>query len=341
MNLDIIFSDSAFNDIGESFNLQKSNMVLFRDDLTWGPVHAINDLEQWIQQRNTFWSSEDEPEPFSFCHYPNDFYTIASAITQADSIVLWLDETLRAQLSACCVLAICRLLNVSYQSISLRCYYLPGLSDNNFGCIALPEKNAPLEQFCIAKALTEAEWQYRLQSWDAYTSNSPEKLLSMIDSDSGACPIIWRALKVLKNRFPADDSGLTIWDEELLKVALHLGPDSKGAKVIAYTLYPYRNTVDKALDSYIYERILKLGASSLKEPLLKLNVENMPVKFCTISITEAGIAALAGSFNTLKVNGFSDWIGGIALNTDSNGIWLRNTDGSAYYTQNSVSTAVT
>lgn len=331
MNLNIMFSDSAFNEIGKIFNLQPRDMVMFRDDLTWGPVHAIHDLEQWMQQRDHFWQCEGDSEPFSFRHYPDDFYTITSIITQADSIVLWLDETLKAQLSACCVLAICRLLNVSYQRISLRCYYLSDEGDGEFGRIPLPATYAPLQQFCIVKVLSELEWEYRLQCWDAYTSKTPEKLLSMMDADNSACFVMQRALNVLKNRFPAYASGLTIWDEQILKAALRCGLESKAAKVMAYTLYPAHNDVDTVLDSYIYHRILTLGASHLSMPLLTLNVENMPVKRCTVSITDAGIAALKGEFNTLKVNGFSDWIGGGALNSAADGIWLRHADGSIQY----------
>lgn len=333
MNLDITFSDSAFSVIRDIFNLDESYMASFRDNLTFGPVYAIYDLEQWLQQRDAIWASTEEYPPFSFRNYSNDFYAVTSRLTQADNIVLWLDESLQTQLAACCLLAICRLLNISYQRISLRCYYLSGEGNEEPGFIVRPAENAPLQQFCISKALTEPEWGYRLQCWDAYTCSTPEKLLNIIASGTGACPVMLNALKVLKNRFPAYRSGLTIWDEQVLKAASLYGPEIKAARVIGYALYPARNGVDLVTDSYIYDRILKLGCNSLEAPLLKLNVENIPVNFCTVAITGAGTAALREECNTINMNGFSDWIGGIELNTASGGIWLRHSDGSIQYTQ--------
>lgn len=330
MNINIVVNNTAYKSVRQAFNISENELLNFRDDLTWGSVPAINDLPDWLQQRDAFWNAEGY-EPFSFRELPNDFYAATEQLKQADNIVLWLDKSLKTQITACCVLAFCRLLNICWQRISLRCYYVSGDEYPYPGYIPLPADTAPQEQNCVPVTLTEAEWHYRLQCWDAYTSSTPEKLLQIIHSDNAACPVLHNALTTLKNRFPAYDSGLTIWDKWLLQGALEYDPNVKAAKVLGYASYPARNGVDRALDTYLYDRLLALGNSRLAAPLLKLNVEDMPVKFCVVNITESGRAALRGEFNTVLEHGFDDWIGGIALNSATGGLWFRHDDGSVRY----------
>lgn len=330
MIFNIVFGSYAFNIVSKYPHIQDCYTLFFRDDLTWGPISAIDNVPEWLQLRDASWNAEG-CEPFSFCDLPNDFFAAIDKLKQADSIVLWLDESLKTQLTACCVLAFCRLLNISWQRISLRCYYLSGDEYSEPGIILFAADEAALMQHCISASLTEAEWHYRLQCWDAYTSASPEKLLQIIYSDNAVCPVLHNALTTLKNRFPAYDSGLTIWDKWLLQGVLEYDPNVKAAKALGYALYPARNGVDLVSDTYLYERLLVLGNSRLTLPLLKLNVEDMPVKFCVVNITESGRAALKGEFNTVLEHGFDDWIGGIALNSATGGLWFRHDDGSVRY----------
>ncbi len=54
--------------------------------------------------------------------------------------------------------------------------------------------------------------------------------------------------------------------------------------------------------------------------------ELLQVRDYSVSLTDAGIAALAGNANFVELNGIDDWIGGVHLDSNTGNVWFRDGD---------------
>lgn len=183
-----------------------------------------------------------------------------------------------------------------------------------------------------AISVTDAHFQDAARAWAAFTASTPEGLAARADVDVPALPHLADALHRLIGELPAIGSGLSLTQENVLS-ALAEAPRTAGELFAA--------TQDKERarflsDASFFRCLDDLGFAAT--PL----IEGLPFgsKECadgpdnarygtfaraTLSVTDAGRAALAERFDHAGDNGIDRWFGGTHLTTSS--MWRRNRAG--------------
>ncbi len=188
---------------------------------------------------------------------------------------------------------------------------------------ALDGTGRPLtaEQFSAANAV-----------WDAFTSSRPERLAAIAGVDTSPLPCLPAALRRLLAELPAVGSGLGLTEERALS-ALAEKPRTVAA------LFKMTQDQEEARflgDTGFFARLD--GLAFCPTPL----IDGLPSRArdcadgpgqpnyrafatATIALTDAGRAALAGSFDHAAANGIDRWLGGTHVTRDN--LWRRDAAG--------------
>jgi len=158
-------------------------------------------------------------------------------------------------------------------------------------------------------------------AWTAVTISTPALLVKFVAGDPGPLPFLQRSLKSLITRFPNFESGLNLWDFELLRQVLERGP--RAVKVIGFTIIRLIDSLDCVGDAYLFTRLKLLGDPSLNHPLVSLKGNLAEMRETEVTVTETGKAVLNGSVNAVRLNGIDDWVGGIHLNSAVGEVWFE------------------
>ena len=171
------------------------------------------------------------------------------------------------------------------------------------------------------RELHPRELQELRRAWKAYTSSIFTDLADYVAAE-GCLPILHRAMKQLVYRYPDLRSGLSIWDERLLRNVEERGPSA--TRVLGYTI-GYNETPDWVGDVYLFRRLVALGDPSLASPLLSIKGSKWRLRECTAELTPFGESVLLGEASHVQTNGIDDWIGGVHL-TSGGPIVFRDGD---------------
>lgn len=164
-----------------------------------------------------------------------------------------------------------------------------------------------------AKPLVPEQIDDLQRAWRAYTSSDPRELTGFVTGPT-ASPYLHRAMAQLVCRYPDVRTGLSRWDEVLLKQTIENGPLL--LRAIGHTMAAC-DTPDWVGNGYLFDRVMKLGGPELPSPLVDLRSGLPPKKRPHIEITDFGRKVLAGEANHVAENGIDHWVGGVHLTSDS------------------------
>jgi len=148
--------------------------------------------------------------------------------------------------------------------------------------------------------------------WHVYTSSDPAHLANYVASPS-PMPSVHRAVSHLVYRYPDAKSGLSVWDEQLLRQTREHGP--MAARVIGHT-FCFDDTLDLVGDVYLFSRLIGMSGTDLVSPLISVTGDPTAMRRCEVKLTPFGEQVLAGEANHVKVSGIDDWIGGVHLSRE-------------------------
>jgi len=159
------------------------------------------------------------------------------------------------------------------------------------------------------------------EAWAAVTAPDPSSLVTLLAVNLEHPSIMQRSLRWLMYRFPDVETGLGIWEMELLRQVVEKGPTA--IKVIGFTMIRSIDWLDLVGTPYLFGLLRKLADPELRQPLLSLtgNIANMMET--DLHITSVGKSVLAGEANFVELNGIDDWVGGIHLDSSHGQVWFQ------------------
>lgn len=329
----IVNGDSAAGSFKQAFHIPVQELLIFRDVLSCGRLREYIDIEGWAKYRRDYWSTIyvkcELGSIDDITKAPNDFYNDFD-IKRTKKVNLWIGCALSDQLLLVFLVKLFEVHGLDFSKLIVHQYvYMDDQSSTIAGLGMLsPEQIEAQKPEPLTFDSTQID--FCLDVWAAVTANNPEALVQILKSKQASLPLLSNALKSLLYRFPKLSSGLSYFDEVILKAAKDHGPNT--ARIIGHTLahdmWPnkYPHALDLTGDTYLFARLKNMADANLKNPLLLLNTMNASLRETTTEITGFGLEVLEGKYNVVDVNGIDDWVGGIHLNTSRESVWFRNGD---------------
>jgi hypothetical protein len=252
---------------------------------------------------------------FSFAAQGRDLLSNRERLRTAETITLWLGTGLAEQLLLIWVIALllrlgadadrCRIVQFTVVAVGV-------LDPSRFKEHPLPTR------------LTESAIQEATTAWEVVTAPEPDALLGFLADRQRSFPFLQRALSALLHHYPDLSTGLNTWEYLLLGYVRDEGP--KAARAVGYTMGHDIDFPEWMADSYLFQRLHRLGASALPRPLLTLSGNTTQLHGTEVRLTQHSEAILAGNGNAVEWNGIDDWVGGVHLDSREGRVWFHGNE---------------
>ena len=317
--LHIVNGSSAAGMVRQALGLSRDDLISHDDLLSCGPLFPLRSIDEWRSQRENYLRTL-YPFEFYFDSVNRDLLSCAEDLRHADRVTLWLGTGLAEQVLFAWLIQLFCLLNVDLDKLRVIQFSTDpkmGYEILGIGMLNADQVKAHPEPFVLDEvAIDSLEG-----AWMAAISSTPARLVEFLASDPGPLPFLERSLQSLITRFPNFESGLSLWDFELLRQVVERGPTA--AKVIGFTMIRLIDNLDCIGDAHLFARLKLLGNLSLNQPLVSLKGNLAEMRETEVTVTETGKAVLNGEVNAVRLNGIDEWVGGIHLNSAAGEVWFQ------------------
>jgi hypothetical protein len=181
-----------------------------------------------------------------------------------------------------------------------------------------------------ARPVTPAQLAAARSAWAAFTQATPEVLTALAAADRLSLPFLPAALRRLVAELPHMRSGLSLTEERILSVLadglrnpgllFNATQDQEQARFLGDASFFHR------LDGLAFCRTPLVDGLPFRSRLCAQGAADYRAfTQSTITLTEAGRAALAGAFDHARQNGIDRWLGGTHLTPQN--LWRRDSRG--------------
>jgi hypothetical protein len=338
--LNIAVDESAAGGMLAGLRCGRAAILVHGDHLSCGPLQPLQSPEQWRKMREVFWSRHaaipPEQQPLSA-----DRYLLGGLdrLLAADVVTVWLGAGLSDQLFSIWFVQLAEL--VGFDLTRLRVVDVgrdPAAGGGHLSVGALePEAIAAYPPGQPLPASTIGEMK---AAWSALAAPDPTPLLALLATGLHERRELDRALRCLLARFPDARTGLTRWEDELLRSVLAHGP--RGDLIMEDL---HARAGDDPDQPYLYElvgRLYRMAAPRSRQPAVTIapraahpceirlapdGAEIIDPPFdAEVRITPVGEQVLAGNKQMVELNGIDDWVGGIHLDASAGRVWYRSGD---------------
>jgi hypothetical protein len=297
----------------------EAEILPWRDVLYEGPVPAGLILEALSLIRAQFLASELSRPATELL---DNFAARDAAVRnhgQHERVELWFEHDLYDQLQ------LVQLLTFFADEGRLEGLYLVQAQDY----LGLQNEEALRELQTTARPITPRHFDNAKRAWQAFTAQTPEALALLAQLDLPALPFLATALRRLLLELPAQHSGLSATEENILR-SLDEAPAQVGP---LFGAVEAKEPARFMSDLSFFRRID--GLAFAPQPLVAgLRV---PSSECAqgpdsaryrmyarseLTLTDAGRATLAGQFDHARENKIDRWFGGTHLTPDT--LWRRD-----------------
>ncbi|MCX4027668.1 DUF1835 domain-containing protein [Endozoicomonas sp. SM1973] len=304
---------SAAGVLKQALGISKSEFLVVNDVLSCGPLQAITSIDDWMSYRQAYWNDVQKLcgiEPLVMQGFDRDLYVAYEELQSSDRIDVWVGTALSDQVMLCFLVFLFEHLGIDFSRVFIHQFSkVEGVKYEIHGLGMLNHEK-----------VLSADTSYQLTDcWYALVSSTPELYIKFIQEDKKDLPFLVCALKYLVYRYPNKQTGLSIWDESILRNTLKAGP--KAAKIIGFTLSDAMDGCDLTGDLYQFTIMKKLGNENLNQPLLSLNRQDGDMRETRVDLTEIGKQVLNGELNAIELNGINEWVCGVHLNSLDNTLW--------------------
>jgi len=310
--LHVVSGYSAAGLLRQAFRLDRDQLLVSDDPLSYGPAPATDDLDSWRSTREEYllqlYNSPGElPEND---YHPKGLDT--ARLLGGNPVVVWTGGVLPEQLMLARVVVLFEQLGLNESELSV--VQVEGSDEADFVRTIGGLRPEELQQRCPEpRELRPDELRELKRAWHVYTSSEPADLVSYV-AEAGCLPILHHAMCHLVYRYPDIRSGTSIWDERLLHYTQERGPSA--TRVLGFTI-GYNDTPDWIGDVYLFRRLAALAEPSLVVPLVSATGNTGKLRECRVEVTPFGQKVLAGEANHVRENGIDDWIGGVHLTSEA------------------------
>lgn len=321
-DLHVVPGLSAAACLREGLDLTSDVVLVHNDLLSCGPLRPFDSVAAWRDLRQVYLRSLDVENPtFAFDEQEADVLTNHERLASAGTITLSLGTGLPEQLLLVWFVALLRHLAID----PARCRVIqfgPNRSGEIVGVGVLNPsqfKQRPEPVRLNAAAVRELE-----SAWAAVTASAPDALLAFLSERDHSLPFVRRSLLALLHHYPDRSTGLNAFEHQLLQDVREFGP--KANRVVGSTMGHDFEFPEWMADAYLFERLRRLGDSTLPRPLLTLSGDMRTLRGTAVHLTRHGEDVLAGKANAVDWNGIEDWIAGVHLDSRSGRVWFHEKD---------------
>lgn len=324
----ILCSESAAGSLAEAYGIDHQDMLLNADDLTCGPLSAVQDDNRWRQLRSDYWRGFEA----NFDLHPRDaespaptaLYDAVTAqsrrLEEAESIILWLGSTALEQLLIAWLVAVFTARGIGTTNLRLlEIGQTPLFRERSIGALS----GKLVRSCCSLRNPQPGELESYRNAWDAVSRSTPERWVGLCGCED-LPKNLHDALMAFLARFPDQRDGLNHWDRALLR---NCKVDRlKAARIVGQTFGDIEDHPDWPSDFYLFHRLLQLArrsdGSPLPTPLVEVFGSGRSMRHTEVTITEAGRGVLSGGENFVTLNGVEDWIGGVKISSVEDSLWF-------------------
>lgn len=313
-SLHIVESSAPAGTLKFALRLQREQVLVNEDGLSYGPAPAAADLNDWRARRESvmraMYMSANWPE-FSFAEFADDGLLMnAQRLRHDRSVVVWVGVGLQDQLFLAWVVFLFDQVKADLSNLHVVQFECLGPEQLVLSIGELSPEN--IREQCPAPRRLELQKIEELRRvWRVYTDTNPSALASYL-SGTTSLPIIQKAVGSLVLRYPDIRSGLNESDERLLRNAVDKGPSA--VRVVGYSM-AYNDSLDNLGDVYLFNRLMRMA--NMRSPLVSLTGDVRSMRECQVTVTALGRKVLAGEANNYHDNGLDDWIGGVHLSKET------------------------
>jgi uncharacterized protein DUF1835 len=320
LNLHIAPSASAGGLIKQALDLPSAELLDNGDSLSCGPLLPLSGLNEWIRIREEYARTLYPEFEFTFAEYRRDLLSQTEIVRNVDSITVWAGTGLAEQLLLVWIPQFLRLLDVDPEKLRIIQFSTVANNLPEIQSIGILNPNR-LKDHPPAKPLDKDSLALLDTAWAAVTANEPWSLVEFLTDDASSLPFLKRSLRWLLYRFPDVESGLSALQMQLLAMVEERGPEA--ARVIGYTMSRTIDWLDWVGDAQLFAWLKRLGAPSLKYPLVSLIGNPLNMREMEVRITDIGKRVLAQEHNFVVLNGIDEWVGGMHLDSAADRIWFQ------------------
>ncbi len=307
MPLIITNGDSAAANIKQA-NI-KAEILPWRDILHDGPVPHSRALPALSEIRAGFIANSGWG---NFQEVHNQFITRDNTLQSAFSyqeVVLWFEHDLYDQLQ------LWQLLNWFSEQQSGNCNLTLICKDRFVSEIPIAELP---QEFAGCQSVSETQLLAARQAWQAFTADSPEKLLTLFESGDNPLPFLTACIHRLLQEYPARSNGLSRNEQQILQLVADGLEHPVEIFQAAGQLESAPYLGDWSFWSYIQvlfsgeHPLLRTGnGSPFQAPASGISLADF--KQQTLFLTDDGREVLAHEKDWLKCHEIDRWIGGVHL----------------------------
>lgn len=324
----ILSGQSAAGLLAEAYGIDHQDMLLNADDLTCGPLPAVQNDNSWRELRSTYWHDFMA----NFDQYPQDAETPAPTVLydaviaqsrrlgDAENIILWFGSTLLEQLLIAWLVAVFSLRGIGTAKIRLLEIGPTPLSrERSIGALS----GKLVRSCCSLRNPQPGELESYRNAWDAVSRATPEQWVGLC-GQKDVPKSLHDALTAFLARFPHRRDGLNHWDRALLKNCK--ADRLKAARIVGTTMGDIEDHPDWPWDGYLFHRLVQLARRSdglpLSTPLVEIFGSGRSMRQTEVTITDAGRSVLTGEDNFVTLNGVEDWVGGTRISSTDGPVWF-------------------
>jgi hypothetical protein len=308
-------------------SIARKDAVYLRDDLSCGPLAAMDDLDGWIAMRQAYWDHpEGEPTNTRTRRRRSKYATrdriIGSLdrLGDADEVVIWLGTGLAEQLALAWMPQLLRAIGGRLESLQVVQFERTGSGKAIVTVNALSSEelqNRPSPHPIDGDGLA-----YLDKAWRAASASVPAALIDFIEQVPSPLPLLRGAFERILWRYPDVRTGINLYDALLLASTRDNGP--KVARVIGCvmsTLYFEDN--ECAGDNWLFWRLRRLADPTLPHPAVALTGERISIRGTEAHLTQDGERFLKAASNFVEMNGIDDWACGVHLDSRAGEVWFH------------------
>jgi Domain of unknown function (DUF1835) len=313
--------------LNEALSISSRDIVSLRDDLSCGPLVALDDLDSWCAMRQAYWDhAEGEPAKTRKRRRRSNNgtrdYVFGSLDRLADAheVVIWLGTGLAEQLALAWMPQLLRAIGGRVESVHIVQFEqtLSGTAIPTIRILSGDEfKNSPIPRPIESEGLA-----YLDKAWSAATTPRPASFIGFIDQVPSPFPLLHAAFERILWRYPDARSGINRYEARLLASTRDVGPTA--ARVVASSMKAFFVEENECVgDNWLFWRLRGLADPTLPHPAVALTGERTTIRGTEAHLTPEGEQFLKAELNFVELNGIEDWVGGVHLDSRVGDVWFH------------------
>ena len=319
----------------EAISISSRDIVSLRDNLSFGPLGALGDLESWCTMRRAYWDhvegeSAQTKKRRRRSNIVTRDYIVGSLdrLAHADEVVIWLGTGLAEQLVLAWMPQLLRAIGGRPEIVARRASSERTLAGAATPTIWDTERRRIAERARLRDRWTAKSLEYLDKAWTAVTASDPVSLTGFHRKGFQPVPGLSRTAACQENplaAYPdARSGGLNRYEVRLLAVRARLWTDSgKSDRSRRWKLFSSKKLNASGATTGCSGDCRRLANPTLPHPAVVLTGERTTIRGTNAHLTPEGEQFLKAELNFVELNGIEDWVGGVHLDSRVGDVWFH------------------